>query len=89
MSYLGVFGSVLAPFCYLKMIKNLGAEQASYAVVLFPIVALGLSSIFEDYQWSTGDLVGLALVTAGGILLRKRKRYHHELSSYHDSCARS
>lgn len=72
-SYLGVFGSVLAPLCYLKMIKNLGAEQASYAVVLFPIVALGLSSIFEDYQWSTGDLVGLALVTAGGILLRKKK----------------
>ena len=71
--YLGVFGSVLAPLCYLKMIKNFGAEQASYAILLFPIVALVLSSIFEDYQWSVGDFVGLALVTTGGLLVRKKK----------------
>jgi drug/metabolite transporter (DMT)-like permease len=46
--YLSVFGTVIAFATYFVLLKNLGTEKASYVIVLFPIVAVCLSSLFED-----------------------------------------
>lgn len=67
--YLAVFASVIAFGCYLSLLGRIGADRAAYASVLFPIVALGLSTLFEGYQWSTMALVGVITVISGNLLV--------------------
>ena len=72
--YLAVFGSVFAFGCYLTLVGRIGADRAAYAAVLFPVIALGLSTLFEDYQWTLRALFGFALVLIGNyIVLSKGK----------------
>lgn len=66
--YLALFGSVFAFGCYLTLLGRIGADRAAYANVLFPIIALGLSTLFEGFQWSGEALAGVALVLIGNLL---------------------
>jgi drug/metabolite transporter (DMT)-like permease len=66
--YLVVFGSVVAFGAYLTLQNRIGADRASYAAVLIPIVALGLSTVFEDLHWHVYMMVGVALCVAGNFL---------------------
>jgi drug/metabolite transporter (DMT)-like permease len=72
--YLAVFGSVIAFGAYLTLLGRIGADRAGYASLLFPIVALGLSTLFEGYQWSTAAVIGVLLVLAGNFLVLSRLR---------------
>lgn len=63
--YLTVFGSVVAFLCYLKLVRNVGPAMAGYTTILFPPVALFISSLFESYQWQSLHLLGLTLVLIG------------------------
>ena len=72
--YLAVFGSIFAFGCYLTLIGRIGADKAAYAAVLFPVIALGLSTLFEEYQWTLRAWFGFALVLLGNyMVLSKRK----------------
>jgi drug/metabolite transporter (DMT)-like permease len=43
--------------------------------VLFPVIALLLSTLFEDYQWTSAAIFGFGLVLFGNYLvLRKPTR---------------
>jgi drug/metabolite transporter (DMT)-like permease len=66
--YLAVFGSVLAFGCYLTLLARIGADRAAYAAVVFPIVALIISTFLEDYAWTTTALIGVALILGGNVL---------------------
>lgn len=66
--YLAVFGSALAFTTYLTLLKNIGADKAAYATILFPIVALTISTFFENYQWTIAAVAGLALVVVGNVI---------------------
>lgn len=70
--YLSLFGSVFAFGCYLTLIGRIGADKAAYASVLFPVIALGLSTLFEDYQWTLRALFGFALVLLGNYIVLSR-----------------
>lgn len=67
--YLALFGSVLAFGSFLTILGRIGADKAAYCMVLFPIVALGLSTLFEGYRWSAEALLGMALVVLGNVLI--------------------
>lgn len=67
--YLALFGSVLAFGSFLTLLGRIGADRAAYAMVLFPVVALGISTLFEGYQWTTESLLGIALVFIGNVLI--------------------
>ncbi len=67
--YLALFGSVIAFLCYLTLIENIGADKASYTSVMFPAVALIMSTMFEDYHWTWLALAGMALVMCGNFLV--------------------
>ena len=71
LSYLAVFGSVIAFLCYLTLIENIGADKASYTSVMFPAVALVMSTLFEGYQWTWLAMIGMALVMCGNFLVLK------------------
>lgn len=67
--YLAVFGSILGFGGYLTLIKRIGADKGAYAAVLFPIVALAISTVFEDYRWSPEALAGVALILLGNLMI--------------------
>lgn len=69
--YLSVFASIIAFGAYLTMIGRIGADRAAYATVLFPIVALIISSVFENYQWGLLSLTGIALVLLGNLIVTR------------------
>lgn len=71
--YLAVFGSIIAFGCYLTLIGRIGADRAAYASMLFPVVALGISTAYEGYQWSMPGLAGVLLIITGNLIVLKRK----------------
>ena len=71
--YLSFFGTIVGFGCYLKLIGKIGADRAAYATMLFPIVALGISTFYEGYQWATHNMIGMAVVLIGNwLVLNKR-----------------
>lgn len=66
--YLGIFGSAIAFTLYLTLVARIGADKAAYSSVLFPIVALGISTFAENYHWNIFALIGAALILAGNML---------------------
>lgn len=72
--YLVIAGSVIGYFSYLSLVKNIGPELAGYATVIFPVVALVVSSIFEGYEWSVVDFIGFSLVALGNILIMMKRK---------------
>jgi drug/metabolite transporter (DMT)-like permease len=74
LAYLAVFGSIIAFGAYLTLLGQIGADRAAYASLLFPLVALGISTLFEGYRWSIPALAGVSLVLAGNFLVLSRRR---------------
>ena len=73
--FLAIFGSAIAFGCYLLLIRKIGSARAAYSSVLFPVVALAISTFLEDYQWSILAVVGISLTIVGNWLaLRRTKR---------------
>ena len=72
--YLALFGSVLAFGAYLTLMKRIGADRAGYASVAVPIVALVLSTLFEDIHWQGAMVLGVGLCLAGNVLMLARGR---------------
>lgn len=71
--YLALFGSVIAFGCYLYLVGSIGADRAAYATLLFPLVALTISTIWEDYHWSFSSAMGVALILFGNLWMIRRK----------------
>ena len=63
--YLAIPGSVIGFTAYLSLVNRIGANQAAYATVLFPVVALTISYFYEDYQWNLMNSLGLICVLIG------------------------
>jgi drug/metabolite transporter (DMT)-like permease len=72
--YLALFGSVIAFGCYLSLIGSIGADRAAYSTLLFPIVALTISTIWEDYRWSIVAAAGVGLILLGNLFILRRRR---------------
>ena len=72
--YLAIFGSVLAFGFYLTLLGRIGADRAAYAAVVFPTVALIISTFLEDYVWTPPALIGVALILGGNILAVARPK---------------
>jgi drug/metabolite transporter (DMT)-like permease len=72
-AYLVVFGSVLAFGAYLTLMKRIGAHRAGYAMVAIPVVALLISTWFEDLHWTANLWAGVALCLVGNVLVLGRR----------------
>ena len=70
--FLSIFGTVLAFWAYVTLIGRIGADRASYTTLLFPLVALLISTVVEGYQWTLVAFAGLCLVLAGNWLVMRR-----------------
>ena len=72
--YLSVFGSIIAFGSYLTLIGSIGADKASYTIMVVPVVALVLSSFFEGYSWNFSSVLGMLLVVGGNFLALSRRK---------------
>lgn len=73
--YLTVFGSIFAFGAYLTLLGRIGATKAAYAMVMFPVVAVILSALFEGLTLDSSVIAGTALVLGGNLLvLRAREK---------------
>jgi drug/metabolite transporter (DMT)-like permease len=75
LAYLALIGSVLAFACYLTLLGRIGADRAAYVTVLGPVIALAISTVVENFQWTIVAALGLAAVLVGNVLvLRPSKK---------------
>lgn len=70
--YLALPGSILAFLAYLALVNRVGAGRAAYVTVLFPVVALTVSTFLEGYVWTPAGAAGLALILLGNITIFAR-----------------
>mgnify|MGYP003646974881 FL=1 len=66
--FLTVFGSVIAFGAYMKLIRQMGSDKTAYVVLVYPIVALSVSTVFEGYQWYLISLLGVVFVLLGNAI---------------------
>lgn len=67
--YLALIGSVLGFSIYFMLIRRIGAGPAAYSTLLFPLVALTISTFFEGYQWTWSAVFGVMLILLGNLIL--------------------
>jgi drug/metabolite transporter (DMT)-like permease len=73
-AYLALAGSVVTFPLYFALIRTMGAGRAAYNGVAVPVIAMGLSTLFEGYRWSLLAGGGAALAVAGLLIaLSSRK----------------
>jgi drug/metabolite transporter (DMT)-like permease len=72
--YLTVLGSGAVFVLYFTVVGRIGAEKASYATVMFPLVALAVSTAGEGYRWPALALVGVPLALLGNALVLTQRR---------------
>ena len=59
--YLAVFGSVIAFVLYFKLAQRQGTARAALTGVVIPVIALGISAIFEGWRPTLLALAGMVL----------------------------
>lgn len=68
-AYLGIAASALAFPLYFTVLRAIGPAKAAYSSVIVPVIAMLLSTAFENYHWTPlaaggGALAGVGLVIA-------------------------
>lgn len=71
--YLTVFGTVIAFLSYLTLISRIGSDKGAYVFIFTPLIALSLSSLYEDFSMSGMTVLGLVLVVVGNILVMAKR----------------
>ena len=74
--FLSFVGSVLAFTLYLKLVEHIGAGRAGYIGAILPIIALLISSYFENLVWNKNIIVGLPLLIFGAVLVINQKQQY-------------
>lgn len=66
--YLAIFGSVIGFTAYFYLVGRIGAGKAAYSTLLFPLVALLISTVWEDYHWQMNAVIGVILILCGNAI---------------------
>ena len=71
--YLSIVGSIFAFIFYLKLLERVGAGRAGYVGVVMPVLALLISTLFENLEWQIDLIVGLPILIIGAVLVINQK----------------
>ncbi len=71
--YLAAIGSVAGFTFYLMLVARAGSARAGYATVLFPVIALCASTIFEGFVWSPLVVGGILLTVVGNVVMFQKR----------------
>ena len=73
LAYLSVVGSIFAFIFYLRLLGKVGAGRAGYVGVVMPVIALLISTIFENLEWQIDLIIGLPILIVGAVLVINQK----------------
>jgi len=73
LAYLSIVGSIFAFIFYLKLLEKVGAGRAGYVGVVMPVLALLISTLFENLEWQIDLIIGLPILIIGGVLVINQK----------------
>tara|TARA_B100000780_G_scaffold277056_1_gene246930 strand:- start:393 stop:1220 length:828 start_codon:yes stop_codon:yes gene_type:complete len=73
LTYLSIIGSIFAFIFYLKLLENVGAGRAGYVGVVMPVLALLISTVFENLEWQIDLVMGLPILIFGAVLVLNQK----------------
>ena len=73
LAYLSVFGSIFAFIFYLKLLEKVGSGRAGYVGVVMPVIALLISTIFENLELQINLIIGLPILLIGAVLVINQK----------------
>ena len=73
LAYLSIVGSIFAFIFYLKLLEKVGAGRAGYVGVVMPVLALLISTKFENLEWQTDLVIGLPILIIGAVLVINQK----------------
>lgn len=78
--YLSIFGSVIAFGSYLTLLNRIGTHKASYASIMFPAVAVVISTLVEDFSWTQYTVTGLGFILVGNlvVLIKPKKKFRQK-----------
>jgi drug/metabolite transporter (DMT)-like permease len=60
--YLVVIATVLAFICLFYLIQRIGSAKANYTALVYPALALVVSSFFEDFDFNFFSLIGFLMI---------------------------
>ena len=73
LAYLSIVGSIFAFIFYLRLLEKVGPGRAGYVGVVMPVLALLISTIFENLEWSKDLIIGLPVLIIGAVLVINQK----------------
>lgn len=71
--YLTVFGTVIAFWAYQTLVGSMGADRAAYSSVISPMIAVVVSSLFEDIHFTPVIMAGILFCLLGNIISFKKQ----------------
>jgi drug/metabolite transporter (DMT)-like permease len=71
--YLAIFGSVIAFWAYQTLVGTIGADRAAYSSIIAPMIAVLVSSVFENVKFTPFIVVGIVLCLLGNVLSLKKE----------------
>jgi len=74
--YLALFGSVIAFGAFLTVLGRIGPDKAGYITLVYPVIAIIISTFFEGYHWTMYSIFGLIIILFGNfIAMGKYKQF--------------
>ena len=73
LAYLSIVGSIFAFIFYLKLLEKVGPGRAGYIGVVMPVLALLISTMFENLEWQKDLIIGLPILLIGAVLVINQK----------------
>lgn len=70
--HVAVLGTVVGFGAYFLLVGRIGAAHAAYSMLLTPLVALAVSTVWEGHQWHGGGIAGVTLILCGNYVMFAR-----------------
>ncbi|NMP31753.1 EamA family transporter [Thalassotalea sp. M1531] len=87
--FLSIFGSVIAFGCYLSLMTKIGPHKTSYANILFPAVAVAISTVVEGFAWNNYTIFGFLAIMVGNFVVLAKPRAAKKAIEQENSLAKS
>ena len=73
LAYLSLFGTVIAYWAYQTLVGTIGAERAAYTSIINPVIAMLISTMFENINFTPQIFLGILLCFAGNFVALKKR----------------
>ena len=73
LAYLSLFGTVIAFWAYQTLVGTIGAEKAAYTSIINPVIAMLISTAFENIIFTPLIFIGILLCFAGNLIALKKR----------------